>query len=43
MIDAAGLSMNGEDPWNIMKYYKGFLTSLRKSFAGTKGGEASFK
>ena len=35
--------MNNEDPWNIMGYFRTFVASLKKSFAATKGGEASFK
>ena len=43
IMDASGLSMNNQDPWQIMKYYKSFIINLKKSFAATKGGEASFK
>lgn len=43
IIDAAVLANKGQDPIGIIPFYQKFLVALKKSFAATKGGEASFK
>lgn len=43
IIDAAGATLKGIDPIEIVTWYQKFLVALRKGFSGTKSGEAAFK
>lgn len=43
IVDAMGFKKSNKDPTEVLTCYQKFLAALKKGFAATKGGEASFK
>ena len=43
IVDAAEFTKSNTDPEEVLPCYAKFLQAIRKGFASTKGGEASFK